>query len=151
MKRALTVLLTLCAIWMGFAGVAAAQIEKLVWMKVPFPFYAGDKLLPAGQYSFAMPNMNGFTSGTIMRITAKDDSICQHMLSMRIDGVTASADIHVTFHKYGETYFLSHVRNSDLGAQLPKYPIEKVAQAKAAKALTPIASIELKGVLSKAK
>jgi hypothetical protein len=151
MKRALVALTAMSMILMGFSGVAAAQMKKLVWMKIPFPFYVGDQLLPAGQYSFQMPRIPGFPGGSIIRIQTKDNSVLQHSLSRRIDGVTSDAELHITFNKYGETYFLSKVRNRDIGAQMPKSRAEKTTQGEAAKIEVPSDTLELRAVVSKAK
>jgi hypothetical protein len=118
MKRALAVMLFLsAAAWSGAVGASAAT-DNAVVVTIPFAFYAGDQLLPAGRYLIETPLMGGYASGSMVRIGTQDGSMCRYLLSMPMAGATADSDYHVTFSKLGDAYFLSQVRNSVNGAQL---------------------------------
>jgi hypothetical protein len=54
MKKTLVLLLSVAAFILGSVMVGTAG-EKLRF-SVPFPFYAGTELLPAGNYVFEMPD-----------------------------------------------------------------------------------------------
>lgn len=147
MKRLLIVLFCLSALISGLSISASAQPQMGMWIKVPFAFHAGDRLMPAGKYLFEMPKMGGFATGTMLRVISLDGSECQHLLSQRINGVITDNDYHVTFTKYGETYFLNKVRNGDLGAALARSRAEKrVASEYSPKASGTVTSVELVGM-----
>ncbi|MBP1596499.1 MAG: hypothetical protein H6Q05_1876 [Acidobacteria bacterium] len=125
MKRAGTVLFALIALILGLAVFAAAAGDNGARLRIPFPFYAGDQLMPAGNYVLDMPRIGGFEAGSLLRIEGEDGGVCQHLLSQRTRGNTADTDFHVQFTKYGDTYFISKVRNSQLGAELAKSRLER--------------------------
>jgi len=155
MKRALIVLFSLSAVILGFAVAASAggalEASNSVLMKIPFAFHAGDNLYPAGQYWIEMPRMGGYSAGTMVRISSQDGSSCQHLFSVRTRGVTSDTDYHVTFTKYGDTYFLAKVRNSDLGAEVAQSRAEKKVASELAGKTGGVASVEVIAVHSKAK
>ena len=125
MKRAGTILITLIALILGLAVFAAAAGDNGVRMRIPFPFYAGDQLMPAGHYILDMPRIGGFEAGSMLRILGEDGTVCQHLLSQRTTGNSTDTDFHVQFTKYGDTCFISKVRNSMLGAELIKSRFER--------------------------
>jgi hypothetical protein len=155
MKRVLIVLFSLSAVIFGFAVAASAggalEASNSVLMKIPFAFHAGDNLYPAGQYWIEMPRMGGYAAGTMVRISSQDGSSCQYLFSVRTRGVITDTDYHVTFNKYGDTYFLTKVRNSDLGAEVAQSHTEKKVASELAGKKGGVASIEVIAVHSKAK
>lgn len=151
MKKTVFVILSLCALVLGGALSASARSEGPVSVKIPFAFYAGDQFLPAGEYVFQMPRLSGFTGGSIVKITTADNHVCQHMLSTRVDGVTTDTDLHVTFSKYGDVYFLSGVRDSDFGAALHPSKKEKQAASAVAAGSGSLTTIEYRFTRSRAK
>ena len=52
MRKALVVLIALCAVTFGFAMGASARTNTAnsVLINIPFGFYAGDQWMPAGKY-----------------------------------------------------------------------------------------------------
>ena len=139
----------------GFSVAASAggalEASNSVLMKIPFAFHAGDSLYPAGQYWIEMPRMGGYSAGTMVKISARDGSSCQHLFSVRTRGISTDTDYHVTFNKYGDTYFLAKVRNSDLGAEVAQSRTEKRVASEFAGKTGAIASVEVIAVHSKAK
>ena len=127
MKKILVVLVSVSAMVFAFAIGAFAGSGYSVSVKIPFPFYAGDRLIPAGQYLFEMPTVGNSATGSLLTIRTKDGSVCQHMHTHRVEGDTADTDYHLIFNKYGESYFLTKVLNSDLGAELFRSDTEKKA------------------------
>ena len=125
MKKTGTILFSLVALILSMALAVSAAGENGVRLRIPFPFYAGDQLMPAGNYTLEMPRIGGFEAGSVLRIVSADGTVCQHLLSQRTSGNTIDTDFHVQFTKYGERYFLAKVRNLELGAQLIKSRTEK--------------------------
>jgi hypothetical protein len=151
MKKTLVVLFSLSALVLGIAVAASAQPPNAVWVKIPFAFHAGDQLMPAGEYLVEMPKMGGFAAGTMLRVISQDGANCQTMLSQRIFGITTDTDFHITFTKYGDAYFLSKVRNSDLGAELARSRTEKKVAGEYTKAAGSAATLDLVVDFSRAK
>ena len=151
MKRVLAVLVVLSAVVFGFAIGAQAAPARGVRIYIPFAFQAGDQLMPAGEYLFEFPGVGNFASGSLLKIATQDGSACQHLLSRAIPGGTKDTDWHVTFNKYGDLYFLTKIRNSDLGAEVSKTREENQLAAEYMHALKPVAAVELKAIHTKAK
>ncbi len=153
MRKALVVLIALCAVTFGFAMGASARPDTpySVLVNIPFGFYAGDQWMPAGKYFIDMTAFTGFASGSMLRVNSLDGSICQYLLTMRINGNTADTDYHVTFTKYGESYFLAKVTNSDLGAQVAKSRAERKLASEHAQASGAVTSVEVVAAPARAK
>jgi hypothetical protein len=145
------IVFALAVVMSGIASAAPAQDENSAYVTIPFAFFVGDDQLPAGQYLFEMPKMGGFAAGTMFRIRSTDGSICQYRLSNRIDGVRTDNDYHVTFNKYGDTYFLTSVRNSLVGAELRKSSLEKKTALQLGTSASGPTSVELKLKPTRAK
>jgi hypothetical protein len=153
MRKALVVLIALCAVTFGLAMGASARPDTTysVSVKIPFGFYAGDQWMPAGKYFIDMSAFPGFANGSLLRVSSQDGSICQYLLTMRIDGNMADTDYHVTFTKYGESYFLAKVTNGDLGAQAAKSRAEKRLASEHAQASGAVTSVEVVAAPARAK
>ena len=145
MRKALVVLIALCAVTFGFAMSASARPDSAysVVIHIPFGFYAGDQWMPAGKYFIDMSAFTGFASGSMLRISSLDGLNCMHLLTMRINGSAADTDYRVTFTKYGDSYFLAKVTNSDLGAQAVKSRTEKKLAGGHAEASGAVTSVEV--------
>jgi hypothetical protein len=133
MKRTLVLTLSLIVVILGSAAGAWAWTAPTMKVNVPFAFYVGDQMLPAGEYLFDMPNAGGHSAtGSILVVRTPDGSIYRALLAIaeRTDGNLA---FHATFNKYGGTYFLSRVRSSEFESDLPKTRAEKELKAASAK------------------
>ncbi len=72
---------------------------------IPFAFTAGQKQLPAGEYSFT-PTANGET----VRVASNKDTALALVLTRMAAGIhTTPKDAHVVFDKMGDQYFLSEI------------------------------------------
>jgi hypothetical protein len=152
MKRALIVLFLVSALTLGFAIGASAMSASTGLIRIPFAFHAGDQLMPAGDYYFEMPMSGRFATGTLVKVYSQTGSICQHLFSQAVDGGFTDNDWHVTFDKYGDTYFLSKVRNSDHGAELSISRSEKRLAAEYRKGAKELGgTVDLRAVPAKAK
>lgn len=151
MKRALTVLLAVGGMIIGLAVGAQAAQASAVLIYIPFAFQAGDQWMPAGEYLFEFPRAGIAATGSLLRINTLDGSVCQHLLSRTIAGVTTDADWHVTFNKYGDLYYIAKIRNGELGAELSRTRKEKQLAAEYMQALKPVASVELRATHTRVK
>ena len=143
MRKALAVLIALCAVTFGFAMGAAADsgTAYAALADIPFGFYAGDQWMPAGKYRVDLPVSNGAGSGSMLRIYSLDGVSCQYLLTMRTDGAQTNGYYHLTFNKYGDTLVLSRLITNELGAQAAKSRTEKKlakAQAEASAAVSSV-------------
>ncbi len=74
---------------------------------IPFQFYAGDTVLPAGGYQLGVDHTFGRIS-----LTASDLGTSHYLLPHRITGSGTDlqeARVALIFHRYGDTYFLREV------------------------------------------
>jgi hypothetical protein len=143
MKRIFAVSVLLSVGFCVCAAGAFAETGNSCWVKIPFAFYAGDKLMPAGKYLFDMPRMSGFASGTMLQVSSPDGVLSQYLFSMRVDGITWSNDYHIAFSRYGDAYFLSKVRNGELGAQIFRSRTEKKLSSEYAKGSPSVSTYEM--------
>jgi len=155
MKKVFAVLFSMSVVVFGLAVAASAggpvAADNSVLMQIPFAFHAGDSQFPAGSYRIEMPRMGGFAGGTMVRITSQDGADCQYLFSVRTEGNRQDTDYHVTFHKYGQDYFLAKVRSSELGADLAKSRTEKRIASEYAGKAGATASVEVIAVHARAK
>ena len=151
MTKALAVSISLCALLVCLSPGAAAGPANGVMMNIPFPFYAGDQLMPSGKYIFDMPRFGNGAVGSLVRVTTPDGAQCMNVFSQVVNTLKADNEYHVTFTKYGEQYFLSKVRNSTIGASLPTSRSEKAVAGEYRKTTGPVATVELVYSHSKTK
>jgi hypothetical protein len=100
MKR-ITVITLLAIANFAMAGTSFAQSNG-VRATVPFDFTVGNKLLPAGTYSFKKQ------SDRMISITNHDKPIAAIGLVNEDDGKFPDRG-RLLFHKYGSQYFLSEI------------------------------------------
>ena len=151
MKKTLAVSISLCALLVGLAPGAAAGPANGVLMNIPFSFYAGDQLMPSGKYIFEMPRMGNTATGSLVRVTSPDGTLCMNVFSQVENSLKADEEYRVTFTRYGEQYFLSRLRNSTIGASLPTSRSEKAVAGEYRKSTGNAATVELVYSHSKAK
>jgi hypothetical protein len=144
MKRVLTVLAVLSVLVVASAIATATISMNALRVYIPFAFHAGDQLMPAGEYRIELPRDSNIATGSLLRIMSLDAFYCQNLLSRTTKGVTTDSDWHVTFSKVGGQYFLSRVRNSEMGAELSKTREEKLLAREYANAGGVATTIELK-------
>src|SRR5512141_1980169 len=103
---ALTVLVALAA-----TSVYAQTFS--VRANIPFDFYVGSKLMPAGEYTFDTILGNG-----LGRIRSADLRTSMGVLFQptTLPVGTSKETASLTFHRYDKTYFLSEVRDGYVSA-----------------------------------
>lgn len=137
MRKAALVIALVSVLVLGLSAGAMAASDNSAWVKVPFAFYAGKTLLPAGTYLFSM-KPKPFEAGSVLRIVNKDGTVCEHLYTNRIEGNPSDPEIHLYFNKYGDSYFLSKMKGSLVGAEVARSSNEKEME-RASLAAKPIA------------
>ena len=113
-KRSVQVLavsaFVLCALTAGASAQSLAVAKKV---KVDFDFYAGKKLMPAGEYEFNLsPNHQTHKLVHVRRIDGDANAIVTSVPSSNLKGLKPGA---IVFNKYGDQYYLAGVRFGDTG------------------------------------
>ncbi len=123
MKK-MTVLALLGIAVLGLTAVAIANTAARVRADVPFSFYIGKELIPAGEYIFEMRSLGlGASAGSVL-IHNDSGSIASVVLTTPGD-VRDATMAHLHFNKYGSRYFLSKVEGAGYQANLAPTRAEK--------------------------
>jgi hypothetical protein len=103
--------------------LASAQLgsARKIVAQVPFEFRAGNRVVPAGQYSVRFMN----TSGTTLSILDWNEKI-NMFASSYPETPPRRIGNSLIFRKYGDRYFLTEVRveGSEISYRLPESRIE---------------------------
>jgi len=130
MKRALVVLFSLSIVLLGSVTGASAGSAPRMWANIPFAFYAGEQLLPAGEYLFEMPDMGrNSATGSIVAVRTRDGSIFVYLQANPAGKNSGGSACQVTFARYGDSYFLSKVQTNNIESNLHKTRSEKTMAA----------------------
>jgi hypothetical protein len=91
--------------------------------KIPFDFSVGDKTFPAGVYSVTRVNPEKI----MLRLSSDDGREAIHIMTNSVQAKESPKTGKLIFHRYGETYFLSQIWESDeiQGRQLLKSRTER--------------------------
>ncbi len=93
-------------------GVAHAETDEMVKANIPFNFYAGSYMMPAGTYSVGFDSQNN-----IAIIRDNDDSHEVFLLGMVSDQGTDSAKL--IFDHVGNSYFLRDLEAFETDVSFP--------------------------------
>jgi hypothetical protein len=104
------------------ASARVAQAQELMKVDIPFSFVAGDRALPAGEYSVSV-------SGTLHTLILTDGKDALSLI-LETNAVLANEpqrESKLIFNRYGDRYFLSQVwsEGNYCGRQLSKSAREK--------------------------
>ncbi len=88
---------------MGAMAMGQAEILKA---KIDFPFMAGSKSLPAGEYNFTAQEMD-----QVFRVQGmgKDTALVNVITRLGAEIHNTPQDAHLVFDKVGDTYYLSEI------------------------------------------
>ena len=126
MKRALMVLVVLCAVLLGTIVAVSAYTVPRMRVQIGFSFYADNQLLPAGEYWFEIrPVGIGTLAGSPMAIRNTDGSVFQFLPATAVGCETKEIGTYVVFNKIGGSYFLRSIQQGSLRGSLPKSHSEK--------------------------
>jgi hypothetical protein len=99
------------------------QTRSAIRMKIPFTFVAGEKVLPAGEYTIQ-------TGGSVQNsvwIRSEDASKNLVLLSHSTQPQQVQGESWLRFHRYGDRYFLSQILidGNGTGQELPRSHAER--------------------------
>jgi hypothetical protein len=116
---------------LAMVGSSFAQ-DHVVQVKVPFDFTVSGKLLPAGEYTIKK------TAENIITLRNHDKPISS-LAMVTPDGKFAPGGGVVTFHRYGDQYFLSQIlsEHADLSIRVPTSKKERKTQLQQARITPP--------------
>jgi hypothetical protein len=92
-------------VWILSAIPALAQVDNRLTFQAPFAFYAGNAKLPAGSYTVTQADDNS----ELLLIESADGLHSVFVDYSADDSDPAPARTEVTFNKYANTEFLSHL------------------------------------------
>jgi hypothetical protein len=108
--------LVFAAVLLGFC-VSTARAQGMIIVKVPFPFVAGQKKFPAGQYE-----IRGINAGSVLAIRGMSDpSSFGFVISNALSGYDPAGDQpSLVFTRYVNEYRLTQIWDSTSeGRELP--------------------------------
>jgi len=122
----LSLLLPLSAIYVYGQGKTLVREAK-----IPFDFAVGDKTFPAGVYSVTRVNQEKI----MLRLSSEDGGEATHVITIPVQAKESPKSGKLIFRRYGETYFLSQIWESDeiQGRQLLKSRTERSVERDLAK------------------
>jgi hypothetical protein len=118
--------------------LAVADDTTLVQAFVPFEFTVGTTTLPAGTYRISRQ----FGAQDLLVVDGKGERVL--LFASRLETPPArNAETHLTFHRYGDSYFLSAAQLSSVtGYTLPKASTEREL-AKLRNSAAPVTTVTL--------
>jgi hypothetical protein len=106
-----------------FATTRVAQAQQSMAVNVPFGFVAGNKTLPAGEYTVKIST----PTHSLILVSRKDSTASAFINTNAAVSSTPQAESKLIFNRYGDRYFLSQVWQQGYaqGRQLMKSSREK--------------------------
>ena len=106
--------------------------DRMVQANVPFDFTVGGKLLPKGTYSFKKNSEN------IILIRSNSRRLSS-LAMVTQDGHSAPGGGVLTFHRYGDQYFLSQILSdsANMSLKVPTSKRERKTQLQQARVIQP--------------
>jgi hypothetical protein len=129
MKKNL-VALSFVVVFGMMAGFAFAGANMRV--DIPFDFYMGNQLFPAGEYHFDM-NRDNHAIGSLVTVWAPKGSDGRLLMTTAGTDINASVN-QLVFNKYGRTLFLSAVSINGHRANLRALTLEREMRSQAEQA-----------------
>jgi hypothetical protein len=112
LKRSIQTLVVSALVLCAFTAAASAQVVLTTRkVNVDFDFYAGKKLMPAGDYEFKVtPNSQAQGLVRVRNLSTGEVTILN---SIGDRGVKNAKPGVIVFNKYGDQYFLSRLHLGD--------------------------------------
>jgi hypothetical protein len=126
MKKHL-VFLSLISMFAVTMSLAYAAWEPAMRVNIPFDFYMGDQLMPAGMYHFQIGSGIAATA-SLIKVRELNGAGC-FVLTTPASTAGNSDGSFLQFHKYGEKYFLSSIAIRNYRRNLSERTLEKELKA----------------------
>lgn len=109
----------LCALSTGLLYAESHEVERFT---TPFPFYLSDQEMPAGTYMVSKLNL-----GYVLQIQDADEPHSAFVQYNPTQSIQPVAQGEVTFHQYGDAYYLSSLTltGEEAGMQILQSKAEK--------------------------
>lgn len=124
MKHVMTLIVAVSLIVLGFAAAAAAGDVPRLRANIPFPFYAGNKLIPAGEYVFQLQALANRAAGTTVVIVNPEGAVV-HVFPAIPGNNRDGSSTNLVFNRYGKSHFLAQLNDSSLQAALIRSRAER--------------------------
>jgi hypothetical protein len=124
MKRTLTVIVGFSLLVLVLAASAGAGDVPRLRANVPFSFYAGNHLVPAGEYVFQMQAFANRAAGSIVLVRNHEGRVI-HMFAAIPASSPGNVETCLIFNRYGDSHFLAKLQNSAIQAALIKSHAER--------------------------
>src|SRR5437016_802557 len=131
-KQAYTVIALLVLVGsMAVAAQAQTSGRTQLIAKIPFQFNAGNKTLPAGEYSVRQVNPDSDCG--VLLLSSRDGNASAMIQVGSVIG-KAQETAKLTFHRYGNKYFFAQawIDGDNTGMQAPKSKAERAAESELA-------------------
>lgn len=124
MKKQVFKAITLVSFFVFFVGGVSAQEEPRIRANIPFAFIAGNKTLPAGEYTIDRPNAN---EHGLLLIRGVDSNAALFVSALEVQARQTPNKTELVFNQIGDKYFLSKiwVTGDDTGRELLKPRAER--------------------------
>jgi hypothetical protein len=109
-------------------GPVSLMAQGPINVKIPFDFAVGSKSLAAGDYRVRQQ------APYVLAIESADGRSAMVIMTVPAEGNDTPGFAKLTFHKYGDLYFLSQVSENGRGLRLPPSRVENELIAKKAPA-----------------
>src|SRR5580700_4847152 len=104
MKKRALVMAALMALT-AMASTRVAQAQELLVVNIPFDFLAGNRKLPAGEYSIKVAGLER----TLLLLDRQDAAASAFMNTNSVAKTEMQTESKMIFNRYGDRYFLSEV------------------------------------------
>lgn len=104
--QALKNLTMLSLVLMLTAVSVCAQSERSKVTNIPFSFVVGQKIFPAGEYTFAPNRKDSHNIWVVQRLDGRTKAL---FITMPVRSIETQQKAKLIFHKYGDQYFLSQI------------------------------------------
>jgi hypothetical protein len=104
MKKRALVMAALMALT-AMASTRVAQAQELLVVNIPFDFLAGNRKLPAGEYSIKVAG----PERTLLLLDRQDAAASAFMNTNSVAKTEMQTESKMIFNRYGDRYFLSEV------------------------------------------
>ena len=133
MKRQAYTMIALLVLVGSMAVAAQAQTVggRQLIANIPFQFNAGNKTLPAGEYSVRQVNPDSDCG--VLLLSSRDGNASAMIQVVSVIG-KAPETAKLTFHRYGNKYFFAQgwIGGDNTGMQAPKSKSERAAESELA-------------------
>jgi hypothetical protein len=122
-------------------GMIYAQAEPRIIANIPFAFIAGNKTLPAGEYTIDRPNSN---EPDTLLIRSADKHIAFFLNAENVEARQTPNRTELVFNEIGDQYFLSQVwmAGEDTGREIPKPRAERELEQAALKSTAQVITVQ---------